>query len=269
MFSFLFANNKTSDIKKDDATIAVNIEALEALYKYIENRSGIALQKSKALIQNNIISFCKNKNISSLQMLLKRLQNNDALWREFVNLITINETYFFREKSQITEALNKNRVTKNRLDILCAPSSTGEEIYSVVILALESGITNFQVMGIDISTKVIQKAQYGVYNERSVHKIPKNLLNKYFNELDAKYILKDEIKTYTECIECNLFEDKIYQLGKFDIIFSRNMFIYFKDDKKIEAYKRLKTLKKDTYSSIFLGHADVSSKLSDYIRSDI
>lgn len=267
MFSFLFSNKKTSDIQKEDNAIAVNTDALEPLYKYIENRSGIALQKSKVLVQNNIISFCKNKNIISLQILLEKLQGNGALWREFINLITVNETYFFREKSQIREALKKHKIMKSRLDILCAPSSTGEEIYTVVILALESGITNFQVTGIDISSKAIEKAEYGVYNERSVHKIPQNLLNTYFNELDTNYKLKDEIKKYTELIECNLFEDKIYQLGRFDIIFSRNMFIYFKDDKKIEAYKRLEALKKDTNSSVCLGHADVSSKLSDYMRS--
>ena len=217
-------------------------------------------------MQNNIISFCKNKNINSFEELLNKLQTKTTLWIEFINIITINETYFFREKNQIIKALIKHNKTTSPLNILCAPSSTGEEVYSIVILIIEMKITNFKVTGIDISTEAIKKAKIGIYNERSVHKISPNILNKYFHISNNKYKVKDLLKKYTNFIECNLFEDKIYHIGKFDLIFSRNMFIYFKDEIKIKAYKRISALKKDTYSNIYLGHADVSSKLQNYIR---
>lgn len=71
---------------------------------------------------------------------------------------------------------------------------------------------------------------------------------------------------YIQFKECNLFESEISMLERYDIIFSRNMFIYFKDSTKIEAYKRLESLKKNTNSNIYLGHADISSQLENYIR---
>ncbi|MDF1882445.1 protein-glutamate O-methyltransferase CheR [Sulfurimonas sp. SAG-AH-194-C21] len=267
MFKFLFPKKVELIAEEESSTLNVDTKGIENLFAYIENRSGISLEKTKVLIQNKITTFCRNKNISSFQKLLDSFTHDNDLWVEFVNLITINETYFFREKGQILEALKKHTKTTDTLSILCAPSSTGEEIYSVVILALEMGITNFKVIGIDISIEAITKAKNGLYTQRSVHKIPPNTLEKYFTAQDEKYKIKDTLKRHTQFTVCNLFEDELYKLGKFDFILSRNMFIYFKDEKKLEAYQRLSRLKKELSSTIYLGHADVSSKLSEYIKS--
>ena len=220
------------------------------------------------LVKNHIIALCERYNITSFVTLLEKVKKDKELFTELVDAITIHETYFFREKEQIVEALEQYK-NDTPLSILSAPSSSGEEAYSIAILALEMGIKNFHVTGIDISSAIIEKANRALYSQRSVNFLNAELLEKYFIKISDRYSVKESLKEYMSFKQINLFEDNIYQLGKFDIIFSRNMFIYFKDEKKIEAYKRLESLKKDENSSIYLGHADISSKLSQYIRSKI
>lgn len=265
MFKFFKSKSQSQQEKIVSPIKDVNTQNIDILYKYIENKSGIYLDKSKAIIKQKIISFCKEKNLRSIDVLLRGLQVDNIFWQEFIQIITINETYFFRENQQIINALEKYK-SFSTLNILCAPSSTGEEVYSVVILALEMGIKNFKAVGIDIDKTVIKKAKECLYNERSLHRVNSTILNKYFISLANSYTVKKSVKKHTLFVESNLFENDILTLGKFDLIFSRNMFIYFKDDKKIEAYQRLELLKKNLSSKIYLGHADISSSLTEYIR---
>ncbi len=267
MFNFYF-NQKLKTLKNttEVKNVIVNTQEIEVLYSYIEQYSGISLKKSKVLVQNHIVTLCERENISSFRELLTKIKDDKTLFKNLIDTITINETYFFREKEQIKEAL-KNYKKQEPFSILSIPCSLGEEAFSIAILALEMGIKKFKVVGIDISTNIIQKANISSYNQRSINFLPTALLHKYFINSNDTYIVKNELKKYVKFLQCNLFEEKINKIGKFDIIFSRNMFIYFKDDKKIEAYKRLENLKKDVHSSIYLGHADISSKLFDYIRN--
>lgn len=252
--------------QSEKININVDIQGIETLYAYIEKRSGISLQKSKILVQNHIIALCQKYNIPSFEVLLEKVEHDFTLWKELIDASTIHETYFCREKEQLKEALQMYK-HREPLSILSAPSSSGEEAYSIAILALELGIKNFKIVGIDISETIIQKAKKSSYSKKSVHLLNEELLEKYFIKEHDKYFVKDMLIKYVDFIQYNLFEDEIYKIGKFDLIFSRNMFIYFNDTKKIEAYKRLEKLKKDNHSSIYLGHADTSSKLSKYIRS--
>ncbi len=267
MFNFFFnRNSKTVTKQLKEKSIVVDTQGIETLYAYIEQNSGISLKKSKILVQNYIVSLCEQNRISSFKELLVKIKKDEALFKALIDSVVIHETYFFREKEQLEKAL-KNYKGKESLSILSAACSSGEEAYSIAILALEMGIKNFKIIGIDISANIIQKAKESSYGKRSINFLPKVLLEKYFTKDRNRYIVKKELNRYVEFLQCNLFEDSIYQIGKFDIIFSRNMFIYFNDEKKIEAYKRLEHLKKNTDSSIYLGHADTSSRLSEYIRS--
>ncbi|MDF1876077.1 hypothetical protein JHD48_10050 [Sulfurimonas sp. SAG-AH-194-I05] len=267
MLRFLFKNKlETTSNQPVSKSIIVDTHEIEPLYAYIEQYSGIALQKSKVLVQNHIIILCERNNISSFGELLRKIKQDEILFKTLVDSVTIHETYFFREKGQLEEALTQHK-NSPALSILSAPCSSGEEAFSIAILALEMGITNFQVVGIDISGSIIQKAKNSSYTKRSIKFLPKALLEKYFTNSNDTYIVKKELYKYVTFLQCNLFDDKIYQIGMFDIIFSRNMFIYFNDEKKIQAYKRLESLKKNLDASIYLGHADISSKLSQYIRN--
>lgn len=247
--------------------LLVDTYGIEGLYDYIEERTGIALKKSKVMVQNNIVALCIKNKIPSFNDMLIEIENNEVLFRSLIDVVTVNETYFFREKGQIENAIKRYKNNKDSISILSVPCSSGEEAYSIAIIALESGITNFNIVGVDISTTVINKAKNASYGRRSVGLIPQEILKRYFIVDSHQFIVKKEVTKHVEFVESNVFEETFLHIGRFDLIFSRNMFIYFKDEKKVEAYKRLEKLKKDNSSSIFLGHADISSKLGDYIRS--
>ena len=266
MFNFFLKSSLQTSIKQKISEITVDTCGVESLYDYIEQHSGISLQKSKVLVKNNIVALCKENNISSFGELLVKIKNNEILYQALIDSVTVHETYFFREKEQLERALKKYR-DKEPLCILSLPCSSGEEVYSIVIIALEMGIKDFKVIGVDISNTIIQKATKSFYTKRDIDFLPEVLLKKYFLKEKDGYRVKNELKSYVKFFKHNLFEDTICHIGKFDIIFSRNMFIYFNDEKKIKAYKRLEYLKKEINSSISLGHADASSRLSEYIRS--
>jgi len=268
MFSFFRKKQqKLLDIKNTLTPEEICTNHIEPLYSFIETKTGILLDIQKELIRHKILTFCVQNNITSFNILLDELKKNKPFFENFIGTVTINETYFFREKKQIIKALLSHSQTSNEeLRILSLPSSRGDEVYTIVLLAFAINLTNFHVVGVDIDKQVIQKAKQGVYNPRALHKIDKETLMKYFEVEGDVYHIKNSVKKFTSFYQYNLFDDELFQLGKFDIIFSRNLFIYFNDSKKIEAYKRLEKLKKNHHSQIYLGHADISSKLHDYIR---
>jgi len=267
MFKF-FSKKVIQQVEQQNIFFTVDTQNLVLLYSFIEKKSGIQLDKNKSIIEQKIISFCKENNINSFTLLLETIKTNEVFFKKFVTLITINETYFFREKEQIQDAFSIHiKQNRSHFDILSLPSSSGEEIYSIIITVLEMKIDNFQVMGVDIDQEVIQKAKEGLYNKRAIHRVDKNILEKYFTLQNNHYQIKESVKKHAMFTQCNLFEDAISHIGNFDIIFSRNMFIYFNDEKKILAYKQLQKLKKYNDTKIYLGHADISSSLDNYIRS--
>ncbi|WP_457748888.1 CheR family methyltransferase [Sulfurimonas sp.] len=269
MFDFFRKKTVTSLIQATDMVdYSVDTSCKSILYSFIEKKTGIILDESKLIIEQKIISYAQKKKIPSFAILLENIQKNISCFEEFMTLITINETYFFREYKQIKEALEVYKECKSqKLRILSLPSSTGEEIYTIIIAALEMGFVNFEVFGVDIDKDVISQAQKGAYKERSVHRIKQNILKKYFRRKGDIFVVQEQVKQFAKFQVNNLFEENLNQLGKFDIIFSRNMFIYFNDEKKIQAYKQLQKLKKDNKTKIYLGHADVSSSLDYYIRN--
>ncbi|MEN4046314.1 CheR family methyltransferase [Sulfurimonas sp. NWX367] len=268
MFNFFRKKALNSlEYSHETNSVEVNRSTKKELYIYIEKQSGIILDENKPLIEQKIVDYCKNNNITSFSKLLEHIQESTFNFEEFITLITINETYFFREHIQIQEALENYKNTHKKLHILSLPSSTGEEVYSIVITALEMNISNFTVVGVDIDKNVIQKAKEGIYNERSLHRVKQDIIEKYFTKKNNSFYVKEDVKKFVEFHIANIFETNLTKLGKFDIIFSRNMFIYFNDEKKIQAYKHLQQLKKENTTKIYLGHADVSSQLEHYIRN--
>ncbi len=192
---------------------------------------------------------------------------NKKLLQELINALTVNETYFFREKAQfealveyaIPEIL-KFRNPKQPVKILSAPCSTGEEVYSIMIYLLETGDLveryDFMVLGIDIDTKAIEKAKEGTYNERSVHRLSEELIERYFVKKGKKYTVKRFLRSSANFKVVNVLdEEAMVSLGKFDVIFSRNMLIYFDDRTKrkvIDTFAKLL----NPGGFLFLGHAE-------------
>ncbi|GFO57905.1 chemotaxis protein methyltransferase [Geomonas silvestris] len=160
----------------------------------------------------------------------------------FMDEITTNETYFFRNPAQL-KALEqklfadivekKNKIGFRKLRIWSAASSSGEEAYTLAMVILEHRSTLFkdwiiEIVGTDINETVIAQAKEGVYNAYSVRNVPPHLKSKYFKEDGGKYILSAEVKKFVTFNKLNLFDDtKMIFMKSFDLIFCANVLIYF------------------------------------------
>ena len=143
--------------------------------------------------------------------------------------------------------------------ILCAPSSTGEEPYSIVIALLEAGVASskFQIVGIDINSDALEKASCATYKEKSIRNLPKDVVRKYFTQNSETYTLKKEFSSLVTFKLANIFDSSFVSLGKFDFIFSRNMLIYFDKETKLKAKEILESMRKNREHNVFFGHADL------------
>jgi len=226
---------------------------------YFQKQTGISFKKQTSILKSKLTSFCTLRDIYSFDACLKGIKANPHLEQELINYLTTNETYFYREFSQIEQLVKEISQKKTFANILCAPCSTGEESYSIVIALLEAGVspTSFSIVGIDINSDTLSSAKKGVYSERNVSKMPKQLRSKYFDCRDNSYHLKENIKTPVIFKKINIFETQIKSIGKFDYVLSRNMLIYFAPETKIRATKILKNLLKDTAQNVLYGHADL------------
>jgi chemotaxis protein methyltransferase CheR len=154
-----------------------------------------------------------------------------------VDELTINETYFFRERSQLTalasEIVPELRVAREGrpVSIWSAGCSSGEEPYSVVILAREAGLVpgvDFRVYASDISHRMLRRAREGVYRENSFRDTEPSLRERYFARCEQGRRIADEVKNHVDFINLNLFDaSKLALLGTMDVILCRNVIIYF------------------------------------------
>ncbi len=154
-----------------------------------------------------------------------------------VEELTINETYFFRERSQlnalVSEIVPELRAARDGrpVNIWSAGCSSGEEPYSIVILARESGLVpgaDFRVYASDISHRMLRRAREGIYRDSSFRDTEPSLRERYFSRCEQARRIADEVKQYVDFISLNLFEaSKLALLGTMDVILCRNVIIYF------------------------------------------
>ena len=165
-------------------------------------------------------------------------RNRDEELASIIDIITVNETYFFREQNQLKtlseeilpEILKTNK-DKKRLRIWSAGCSTGEEPYTVAMLVLEKGRFrdwDLEIFGSDINQRVLQVARSGVYRKNSFRTTEPYFLHKYFKEENGLSRISDNVKQYVNFTHLNLLDPvKIKLFGAMDIIFCRNVLIYF------------------------------------------
>ena len=245
--------------------------------EFIYRKSGIYLEEEKHFdkLAKYIDKRSKELSMDNFRKYFYRLRFDDPDGEEFqelMNAITVNETYFFREKDQFEVLVDRilpelhAKMPKNRpLRILSSPCSTGEEPYSIILHIVEEGNIveerDIEVVGIDIDSTVIEKAKVARYTERSVHAIPKEILERWFVKRKLGYELGEELKGTVDFQVANVFDKmQMRKLGKFDVIFSRNMLIYFDDASRKEvAMTFYDMLNPGGY--VLLGHAEYMSRI--------
>jgi chemotaxis protein methyltransferase CheR len=255
----------------------LSVENFAKIGEFIYRKSGIYLEEDKHFekLSKYIDSRAKELGMDSFRKYFFKLRFDDKDGNEFqalMNAITVNETYFFREKDQFEVLVNRilpelhESMPKNRpLRVLSSPCSTGEEPYSMIVHMLEEGNIiekrDIEVVGIDIDSTVIAKAKAASYSERSVHAIPKDILGRWFKKKAFGYDLSEDLQGTVDFHVANVFDkSQMRKLGKFDVIFSRNMLIYFDDASRKEvAMTFYDMLNPGGY--VLLGHAEYMSRI--------
>ncbi|MCL7487503.1 MAG: protein-glutamate O-methyltransferase CheR [Desulfobulbaceae bacterium] len=235
--------------------------------RYINDISGISVMESKRyLLENRLQSLLTEQGCNSFHELLCKAKNNhnSTLRCKIIDAIATNETYFFRDQAPfeilkhkiIPDILDRNKGPTSsdnaRIRIWCAACSTGQEVYSVIMSILEilpdAGKYDIRVLGTDISNRVISQASSGRYSAHEIERgLPADLRNKYFVEENGSWRIQDEVRIMAEFKRMNLLEP-FHGTGLFDIIFCRNVSIYFSEENKSKLFKKLAgILEKDGY----------------------
>lgn len=253
----------------------------EKLSQYIYRKSGIFLTENKfSTLSRKLNKLLEERKYSDFRSFFHDLRFNLhlGLLQEIINVVTVNETYFYRENHQFDILVNKVLYELDKalphgesIRILCAPSSTGEEPYSIALHLLnEKKIVerrDIEIIGIDIDSSVISKAKKGLYAKRSVQFVPPKVLREYFKPVGLDFQIVDFLRDAIEFKIVNVMEKaSLRQLGKFDIVFSRNMLIYFDDASKREVVLNFYEMLRGV-GYLFLGHADNINRASSLFKT--
>lgn len=232
---------------------------VKPLIEYFKKETGIDFDKKQEVVKNKFAGFCSNRGMDTFDECLFRVKDDEDVRQDLINYLTVNETYFYREMAQIDSLARMLKERREKVSILCAPSSTGAEPFTIAIVLLENGIPpeRFHITGIDINTEAVERSKKGLYNERTLHRVPQDIKEKYFVKEGKEYRLGDRVRGLADFARMNVFDSAFRQMGKFDIIFSRNMLIYFDDETKLKAKTIFEKMLKGPESRIFFGHADI------------
>jgi chemotaxis protein methyltransferase CheR len=219
---------------------------------FISRESGIVLDDDKRyLIEARLMPIALKLRLYSLNDLCVLLQTtaDPSVRQQVVEAMTTNETFFFREatqydalKSTILPELMQERQMTRRISIWSAAASTGQEAYSLAMLLLEMGLGNWNIsiMGTDLSDATVQKARAGKYLQIEVNRgLPAALLVKYFKREGLEWQLKDEVRRMVRFEQGDLRRDT-QAMGPFDLVFCRNVLIYFDVETKRKILARIR-----------------------------
>ena len=255
-------------------------DVFRLLREQIYKRSGMWFNdSSKYLLQKRLSPRARELNFDSFQKYFYFLQYDpraDAEFDQIFDLVTTNETYFFREPAQlqafteeiIPDILSRKQVKKVR--IWSAGCSSGEEPYSLAMLLQESGWYDhaaFEIFASDINQQVLGKARRGVYRENAFRATQPHLREKYFTrDGDNAWRVKDEIRNRISFGRLNLYDEaRVSLLGHLDVVFCRNVIIYFDDaSKKVVVTNFYNRLTDGGY--LLLGHSESLISLSTQFK---
>ena len=215
--------------------------AFDTLANLLKTKSGLVIGMDKLyLLETRLGSIVKRENLPDMNVLAERLRRpgNDALARDVVEAMTTNESFFFRDDKPFahfrTQALPRmvaSRPPGSTLRVWSAASSSGQEAYSLAMIVAEStallGGRKVEIIGTDIARDQLTRAREGLYSQFEVQRgLPVQMLMRYFRKEDPNWRIAETIRAMAQFREFNLLSD-LRSLGRFDIVFCRNVLIYF------------------------------------------
>lgn len=257
----------------------MKVEDFDMFCTLLRQRSGLVLTPDKAyLLESRLMPVSRKWSMKGLDELAStvRAKRDEALLRDITEAMTTNESSFFRDqkpfdqfKAVVLPHLLANRAAKRTFRIWSAACSSGQEAYSLAMMLNEEGPKlagwRIEIVGTDLSTEMVNKARAGLYTQFEVQRgLPITMLVKYFKQVGDKWQLNDEIRQKVQYKEYNLLTD-LTPLGQFDVIFCRNVLIYFDQPTKGKVLEAMaKLLPPD--GILYLGGAETVLGITDKFK---
>ena len=228
-------------------------EPFDVLCDFLRRNSGLVVEQSKRyLVESRILPIVRREKLAGLDELVRLLARGQSpqLAKDVIQAMTINETYFFRDKMPfdnfrniVLPTLIKARSAERKLRIWSAACSTGQEPYSLVMLLEDAAATlsgwTIEIVATDLSEAVLEKARKGTYSQFEVQRgLPTTYLLRYFNQIGDSWQLNEALRSRVTFRSLNLLSD-FSMLGRFDVIFCRNVLIYFDTSRKEDVLRRM------------------------------
>ncbi len=250
-------------------------EDFDLLAGTVKERSGLILSKDKAyLLETRLMPVARKHGLQGLEELCVKVRGRDrALIEDITEAMTTNESLFFRDNkpfdqftSAVLPGLMKAREGQKRIRIWSAACSSGQEPYSLSMLAKEQGAKlsdwRLDILATDISMEMVNKAKAGIYTQFEVQRgLPITLLIKYFKQNGDKWTLDAAIRSMVQFKTFNLLES-MSSLGQFDIVFCRNVLIYFDQETKGKVLEGISKQLADD-GVLYLGGAETVLGITD------
>jgi chemotaxis protein methyltransferase CheR len=249
------------------------------LRKLLKQRSGLVLSADKQyLVESRLLPVARRVGLANLSALVAELkgQKAESLIVEVVEAMMTNESFFFRDKipfehfrETIVPTLLAARAAQRRLRIWCAAASTGQEPYSLAMCLKELAPLlagwRIDILATDLSNEVLDKARTGIYSQFEVQRgLPIQMLVKYFTQVGETWQIAPDIRSMVQFRSLNLLGD-FASLGVFDVVFCRNVLIYFDQETKVSVLERLaRLIDRDGY--LVLGAAETVVGLTDAFK---
>ena len=247
----------------------------ERIRTLLYQHSGIKLSASKSnMVYSRLTRRLRATGLKSFQDYLQRVERDQGEeWDAFINALTTNLTAFFREPHHFP--LLRDHVLslrKRPLRLWCSAASTGEEPYTMAMTMVDafgSFKPPVQIIATDIDTNVLSKAQAGIYPLDRVEKLPPETLKRFFlkgSGNNAGYVqVRKELRDLISFSQLNLLDARWPVSGTFDVIFCRNVMIYFDKDTQYKILKRFAPML-ETHGLLFAGHSESLHHAADFFK---
>jgi chemotaxis protein methyltransferase CheR len=270
------------DDSKGGSSHAVHIspEQVQRFCEFLYRRTGMSFTESKRyFIDRRLEDRIAATGSSSFQEYFSLLRTDaDQEIEHLINSFTVNETYFYREDHQLRcmtasllDAIVRQKKPGATLRIWSIPCSTGEEPYSIALWLMENwpqvDSYNIEIVGSDIDTRALKAATEGVYGDRALMRLSRDIISRYFSPVAGGYYQIDEgLRNSIEFTPANLIDPQdMKHYRDFDLIFCRNVLIYFDDaSRRLAAENLYDCLQPGGY--ICLGHSESMSRISPLFR---
>jgi chemotaxis protein methyltransferase CheR len=251
------------------------VQDFRRVQKMIYKHAGISLSESKQeLVYSRLSRRLRATGMHTFEEYLNILEDDHASeWEAFTNALTTNLTAFFREEHHFPVLAEHIRSSKGReYSIWCCAASTGEEPYSIAMTAVDafdSFTPPVSILATDLDTNVLEKGKAGVYPESRIEKLSPDQVKRFFLKgagAQEGYVkVRQELRNMVTFRQLNLLDEKWPFRAQFDVIFCRNVMIYFDKQTQLEILKKFVPLLR-TDGLLFAGHSESFYQAEDYFR---